>query len=1097
MITSHATSTPGDTTRTRNALRVVVVLLIAALSNLLLYLFLLAQSSNWQVFVVGGSTALLIVALLFSAASIRRGRVMLGAWLSLGAMLVAAQAPAALIANLGLPLAVALVLATVAIATQTLPHSHVIWSLAAGIAAGALSGTLDLFGPFEKLQLPLINVVAPLIIISTLVLYGVFVARQFRSYSLRNKLIIGFLIVALIPLGTLAILNSNSTQAALTRAAGQSLESAARQTAAGLDAFFATTLDGLEAESRIPGFAEYVELPPAQRAGSDAELDSLRILRALARKGQVKSYGLLDLRGQVLLDTEPAHIGHSELDRDYFQEAVRTRFHYVSPVETFPGEDPQIYFSAPIRNIASDVVGVLRVSYGYEVLQNLVRNQNDLGGNQSFGALLDGSIYLAHGKAPEARLKTIVALDDAQIASLQASHRLPDRPASDLAYNLPDLAQGLLTARSEPFFTAMDVSTGNAVNQIAVASLTKQPRWQVVFLQPREEFLKLVGEQNRLTVLLGLGVAGVVVSAALFVSGVIARPIRLLTTIAEKVQAGDLHAEAAVTTDDEIGRLAGTFNSMTTQIRALVGSLEQQVESRMAQIHAGTDVGRAVTSILDPNLLMNEVVSLITDRFDYYYAAIFTLDETGRYAVLRAATGEAGEELLERKHRLEVGGRSMVGYATGQRKARIALDIGDEPVRFANPLLPYTRSEIALPLVVGNRVLGALDVQSTQESAFDESSTAVLQGMADQIAVALNNARLYTEAQVNIAALNGLLEMSRDIAGSRSLDDLYARVPRHFRNILDADNYYFAIVDEGQTEIRFVVQKRPDMAVNEVVVRAFGSGRTEYVIRTRQVLRLAQAEAASRLAQLGVKTWDEKPAAFLGVPIVAGDRVLGMIGLQDFEENALFTDFQERLTIAIANQIGVTLDNLRLVDEAQRAFTELDAANRRLTSEGWTRYTSMAGAVEGEWHAGHWTRVALPNAGGRSDDGGSRRGVTIPIRVRGESIGEFELASTTEDRELTADDIDFARALIDQVGQAIETARLLAETERLAARDRLINSINSRVRQTVNMDSILKTAVNELGQSLGAVRVIARIGESHLPPVDTTHTGNGEDGNYA
>ena len=184
------------------------------------------------------------------------------------------------------------------------------------------------------------------------------------------------------------------------------------------------------------------------------------------------------------------------------------------------------------------------------------------------------------------------------------------------------------------------------------------------------------------------------------------------------------------------------------------------------------------------------------------------------------------------------------------------------------------------------------------------------------------------------------------------------------------------------------------------------------------------------------------------------------------------------------------------LDEYPAPEAYLDEA-RRLTSEGWARYTSMAGGVEGEWHAGHWERVASPDGSVRSDDGDSRRRVTIPIRVRGESIGEFELAPAVEGRELAAEDLDFARALIDQVGQAIETARLLAETERLAARDRLINSINSRVRQTVNMDSILKTAVNELGQSLGAVRVIARIGGPHLPPAEAGRAGNGEDGDYA
>src|SRR3970282_1294047 len=102
---------------------------------------------------------------------------------------------------------------------------------------------------------------------------------------------------------------------------------------------------------------------------------------------------------------------------------------------------------------------------------------------------------------------------------------------------------------------------------------------------------------------------------------------------------------------------------------------------------------------------MREVGDLIAERFGFYYAAVFILDKGGEHAVLRAATGEAGHALVERGHKLAVGEQSMVRYVTAQRKPRIALDVGEEPVRFANPWLPDTRSEIALPLAVGDRVL--------------------------------------------------------------------------------------------------------------------------------------------------------------------------------------------------------------------------------------------------------------------------------------------------------------------------------------------------------------------------------------------------------
>jgi GAF domain-containing protein len=175
--------------------------------------------------------------------------------------------------------------------------------------------------------------------------------------------------------------------------------------------------------------------------------------------------------------------------------------------------------------------------------------------------------------------------------------------------------------------------------------------------------------------------------------------------------------------------------------------LFEETERRAEQLATAAEVARAASSVLDPDELIVRAVELIRDRFErsagVYYAALFLIDDSGRWARLRHATGNAGRVLLERQHKLEVGGNSMVGWSTANRRARIALDVGAEPVRFANPLLPNTRSELALPLIVGEGVLGALDVQSTKSGAFTEADVAVLQTMADQLAVAIQNARLF------------------------------------------------------------------------------------------------------------------------------------------------------------------------------------------------------------------------------------------------------------------------------------------------------------------------------------------------------------------
>lgn len=596
---------------------------------------------------------------------------------------------------------------------------------------------------------------------------------------------------------------------------------------------------------------------------------------------------------------------------------------------------------------------------------------------------------------------------------------------------------------------------------------------------------------NEITVALA-ATASLALGLAMVVSWVLARrivgPLADLSRAALQIGRGNLDVPLPASKIREIADLSETMEQVADQLRALIGSLEARVAARTEQLRASADVGRAAVSVLDPDRLLHDVVNLITNRFGFYYAAVFLMDEKGRYAVLREATGQAGRILKERGHKLEVGGRSMVGFVTAQRRPRIALDVGEEAMRFANPLLPDTRSEIALPLVVGDRVLGALDVQSTREAAFDEASAAVLQGMADQIAIALNNAALYAESQRNVNTMNELLAASRDIARSRTLPELAGLALSRVHALIGVDSYYLGLVNENQTEMRFVVRVLGGVDVSDMVAaHPLGDGLPEHVIRTRKPLRISASEAA-RAAQSGIPVEEAQRGAFLGVPVVVGERVLGVLGFQDMRPDSFFSDDQERLAVTLARQIAVALDNLRLAEETRRALADLDAANRLLTGQAWRQYARAARGLSGEWRAGEWLALSEGEGSSRgpqeSADGVPGR-LTIPLRIRGEAVGEFDLLSLGDGEGWTPEDVAFAQSLVDQVGQTLETVRLLEETERLAGRERLINEINARVRQTVHIDGILQTAVDELGRSLKAARVVARIG---VPETSTQET---------
>lgn len=221
-----------------------------------------------------------------------------------------------------------------------------------------------------------------------------------------------------------------------------------------------------------------------------------------------------------------------------------------------------------------------------------------------------------------------------------------------------------------------------------------------------------------LVVLLGLSVSAV---------GVV---LNALSANLEKVRFFSTNLE------DEQNKVATLLEKNTTRL-----------ERRETQLRTASQISRDFSTMLDPKELLEKVVNSVRENFDLYYVGIFLVDEDGRYAVLSAGTGEAGEKMIEANHRLEVGGASMIGWCVSNRKARIALDVGAEQVRFNNPYLPLTRSEMALPIVFQDRSIGAMTIQSVEPRAFVEEDILILQGIADSLAIALENAKLFQNTQ--------------------------------------------------------------------------------------------------------------------------------------------------------------------------------------------------------------------------------------------------------------------------------------------------------------------------------------------------------------
>jgi GAF domain-containing protein len=547
------------------------------------------------------------------------------------------------------------------------------------------------------------------------------------------------------------------------------------------------------------------------------------------------------------------------------------------------------------------------------------------------------------------------------------------------------------------------------------------------------------------------------------------------------------------------------LNQTNTELRDLRDSLEERVQARTEQLRTSAEVGQAVAAILDPAQLLHRVTTLITDRFGFYYAAVFTLNDAGTAAVLREATGEAGRVLKERAHQLDVDEKSMVSYAISQRKPRIALDVGLEPVRFANPLLPDTRSEIALPLIAGNRVLGALDVQSTQAGAFDEASAVALQSMADQIAVALNNAEQFRQTELQAKRQGALNQFSRGLFSAASEEDFYRALATNLREIVPHD-YLSLTLTQGTTLREYRLQSETEPVLTEGLVyppQNTLSGRA-YTTRRPAVSRhLTLEKNLDDTAELERQGYHSA----LSLPLNVGARILGTLNFasQRAETYAAETPpwFEQ-----LGGQVGAALETRRLAQAQQTSLREMQALTRQLSGQAWARRRQRHAAETVQYSRSGLT-VDLPASTPEIEaaiaqhmplvrtepDNTDKRALyqaalAVPIVLRGEVLGGLQVSEANQGREWTEDDVTFMQAVADQVALALDNARLIEETQQRAERERLVADISSRMFAANDLESIVHIAGEELGRILQVKQTTVTV-RSELA-AEINPSGNGQ-----
>ncbi len=354
------------------------------------------------------------------------------------------------------------------------------------------------------------------------------------------------------------------------------------------------------------------------------------------------------------------------------------------------------------------------------------------------------------------------------------------------------------------------------------------------------------------------------------------------------------------------------------------------LQRRAIQIEASAEVGRAITSIFDIDELLQQTATLISDRFGFYHVGIFLVDAAGEWAILREATGETGAQMKAEGHRLAVGDTSMVGWTAAHRQPRIALDVGEEAVRFAHPLLPHTRSEMTLPLVVGDRLLGVLNVQSTEEAAFDQEDVRALQGMANQVAIAIQNAKRIADEGALLEATSPVYRTSRLLTTATTrtevADAIIASVGETGADGCLVVEFEFSPTGEAEALLYLGVWRRdrePQFQAGLRLPIAESPFPLEMVSTLWTVPDVDRDDRLPRSARVVFQATGAR--ALVNIPLRSGERVIGQVVVIRATPGP-FTEAALRLYEVLSDQAAVALERAELLEEAQqRAAREQQA----------------------------------------------------------------------------------------------------------------------------------------------------------------------------
>jgi len=315
----------------------------------------------------------------------------------------------------------------------------------------------------------------------------------------------------------------------------------------------------------------------------------------------------------------------------------------------------------------------------------------------------------------------------------------------------------------------------------------------------------------------------------------------------------------------------GTLFNENKALQQSIDDANLNLQRKTSELSIASQIARSIAQQQDPLQLIDNTLNTIRAQFGFYHAGLFLIDTNREFAVLKAATGDAGSEMINQNHKLRIGEQGIVGFVADQGVARIAADVGLDSVHFQNPLLPDTHSEMALPLRLGERIIGVLDVQSEKPSAFTQQDVNIIQTIADQLAISIEHARVVTDLQRNL--------------------------------------------EEYKSKAQSITQKEwADFLMGLRTSRSLRYSR-QGVQKSSSESTIAHEAITTGQTQIKTRKGKSGKTATIAVPLKLREAVIGVIELK-IDDPSEIPDYQS-LIESIASRLVLSLENARLIEEMQ------------------------------------------------------------------------------------------------------------------------------------------------------------------------------------